>query len=156
VRLLHGDAETRSGKAILFIRLIVGCVFLSEGIQKFLFSETLGAGRFARTGIPAPEILAPFVGASEIVCGTLVLAGLHARLATIPLIVVMVVAIATTKVPICLERGFWAMAHETRTDWSMLIGSLFILISGAGTWSLDAWRGSRLPRPNATERNIPA
>lgn len=123
--------------ASLLVRLIVGCVFLSEGIQKFLFSDSLGVGRFIKIGIPAPEIMAPFVGIVEIVCGTLVLVGFFTRLAAIPLIFNMLVAIAATKVPIFLERGFWVMAHESRTDWSMLLGSLFLALVGAGRWSLD-------------------
>jgi putative oxidoreductase len=124
-------------RAIFAVRLIVGCVFLSEGIQKFLFSESLGVGRFIKIGIPAPEIMAPFVGVVEIVCGTLVLIGLITRLAAIPLIINMLVAISTTKIPILLEKGFWAMAHEARTDWSMILGSLFLLIVGGGQRSLD-------------------
>ncbi len=123
--------------APLLVRLIVGCVFLSEGIQKFLFPDSLGVGRFIKIGIPAPEIMAPFVGVVEIVCGTLVLIGFFTRLAAVPLIIDMVVAIAATKIPILLEKGFWAMAHESRTDWSMLLGSIFLLIAGAGRWSLD-------------------
>jgi uncharacterized membrane protein YphA (DoxX/SURF4 family) len=124
-------------RAIFAVRLMVGCVFLSEGIQKFLFSELLGVGRFVKIGIPAPEILAPFVGVVEIVCGTLVLIGLITRLAAIPLIINMLVAISTTKIPILLEKGFWAMAHEARVDWSMILGSIFLLIMGGGSWSLD-------------------
>lgn len=124
-------------KWVLLIRWMVGVVFLSEGIQKFLFSDALGVGRFLKIGIPAPELLAPFVGLVEIVCGSLVLLGLLTRLATIPLIVNMIVAIYSTKIPILLKEGFWKMAHETRTDFCMLFGSLFLLIVGAGTWSLD-------------------
>jgi putative oxidoreductase len=123
--------------ATLFIRMIVGCVFLTEGIQKFLFSEALGVGRFIKIGIPAPEVMAPFVGVVEIVCGILVLIGLFTRLAAIPLIINMLVAISTTKIPILLEKGFWAMAHEARTDWCMILGSLFLLFIGAGRWSID-------------------
>jgi uncharacterized membrane protein YphA (DoxX/SURF4 family) len=117
---------------------MVGCVFLSEGIQKFLFPAEIGAGRFARIGLPSPEFLGPIVGATEIVCGTLVILGLFTRIAVIPLIVIMVVAIASTKVPILLDSGFWKMAHESRTDFSMLLGSLFLLINGGGRWSADA------------------
>jgi uncharacterized membrane protein YphA (DoxX/SURF4 family) len=125
---------------IVLIRLVVGAVFLSEGIQKFLYADALGVGRFIKIGIPAPEVLAPFVGVVEIVCGTLVLAGLYTRLAALPLIVNMLVAIATTKIPILLESGFWKMAHEARTDWSMLLGSIFLLLVGSGTFSLDNLR----------------
>ncbi|MEW6511713.1 MAG: DoxX family protein [Bacteroidota bacterium] len=133
--------------AYLCVRLIVGCVFLSEGIQKFLFADALGVGRFVKIGIPAPEIMAPFVGVVEIVCGALVLLGLFTRLAAIPLIIDMLVAIATTKIPLLLEKGFWAMAHEARTDWSMLLGSVFLLLTGAGAWSLDAWAGRDVSSP---------
>jgi len=123
--------------AAIIVRIMVGSVFLSEGIQKFLFPEALGVGRFTKIGIPSPEFLAPFVGVCEIVCGLLVLLGLLTRWAVIPLIVNMLVAISTTKIPILLKSGFWAMAHEARTDFSMLLGSLFLLIVGAGPWSLD-------------------
>jgi uncharacterized membrane protein YphA (DoxX/SURF4 family) len=124
-------------RAVVLIRLMVGAVFLSEGIQKFLFPDERGVGRFTRIGIPEPQLLAPFVGIVEICCGALILAGLLTRLAAIPLILNMVVAIAATKIPILLERGFWEMAHESRTDFSMLLGSLFLLIVGGGAWSVD-------------------
>ena len=110
-----------------------------------LFPEALGAGRFTTIGIPAPQIMAPFVGVVEIGCGLLVLLGLFTRLATIPLVVDMLVAIATTKVPILLKSGFWSMAHEARTDWAMLLSTLFLLIAGPGSWSLDARRQGRRP-----------
>ena len=129
--------------AYLLIRLIVGCVFLSEGIQKFLFSDSLGVGRFIKIGIPAPEVMAPFVGVVEIVCGTLILVGFFTQLAAIPLIIDMLVAISTTKIPMLLAKGFWAMAHEARVDWSMLLGSGFLLIVGGGRWSLDAFVARR-------------
>jgi len=51
----------------------------------------------------------------------------------------MLVAIATTKLPMLFKGGFWAMAHEARTDWSMLLGATFLLIVGGGSWSIDAW-----------------
>ena len=125
------------------VRLMVGCVFLSEGLQKFLFAESLGVGRFIKIGIPAPEIIAPFVGGVEIVCGALVLAGLYTRLASVPLIINMLVAISTTKIPILIEKGFWAMAHESRTDWSMLLGSIVLLLAGSGRWSVDSLLADR-------------
>lgn len=130
---------TRAPGATILVRLIVGAVFLSEGLQKFIYPEALGVGRFVKIGIPAPEVMAPFVGIVEITCGTLVLAGAATRVATVPLIINMIVAMLTTKVPILRAEGFWAAAHESRTDWSMLLGSLFLLLVGAGPWSLDAW-----------------
>jgi putative oxidoreductase len=144
-RLLTTTAPTTT----VLIRLMVGAVFVSEGIQKFLYPDQIGSGRFAKIGLPAPDVLGPFVGSVEITAGTLVLIGLGTRLAAIPLIVVMCVALATTKWPILLERGFWAAAHEARTDWSMLLGSLFLLIEGGGAWSIDAKLSSA---PNRRDR----
>ncbi len=142
---------TRSGwnsetapRAVILIRLLVGVVFLSEGIQKFLFPAALGVGRFTQIGLPAPHMLAPLVGGVEAVCGALVIAGLFTRLAAIPLLIVISVAIVTTKLPILHARGLWAMAHEARTDWCMWLGSLFLIIVGPGAWSIDG--GSRRRR----------
>ena len=112
---------------VVLIRLLIGAVFLSEGIQKFLFPDQLGAGRFLKIGLPMPELLGPFVGTFEIVCGILVLLGLLTRLAVIPLLVIMAVAVTTTKWPMLAAQGFWHMAHEARTDWSMFLGSMFLL-----------------------------
>jgi putative oxidoreductase len=83
------------------------------------------------------------VGVVEISCGVLLLLGLLTRLAALPLIIDMFVAIVTTKIPIFLQNGFWKMAHEARTDYAMLLGSLFLLIVGAGPWSGDAWLTKR-------------
>jgi len=129
----------RAPAAVVLIRLMAGAVFLSEGIQKFLFPAALGVGRFASIGIPAPEIMAPFVGVVEIGCGSLLIIGLIARLAAVPLLINIVVAIATTKVPLLMKSGFWAAAHEARTDYCMLLALLFVLIVGGGRWSVDAW-----------------
>ncbi|HTR77719.1 MAG TPA: DoxX family protein [Gemmatimonadaceae bacterium] len=130
--------ETRAPEATILIRLVVGAVFLSEGIQKFLFPATLGVGRFAQIGIPAPAVMAPFVGVVEIVGGVLVLVGLATRCAAIALMIDITVAILSTKVPMLAAKGFWATAHEARVDWSMLLGALFLLMVGAGPWSVDA------------------
>jgi putative oxidoreductase len=144
-------ASRAPGWSIL-IRLVVGLVvFFPEGIQKLVFPEILGAGRFANIGIPFPEIMGPFVGVIETVCGALIILGLFTRLAAIPLIAIMIVAIVSTKVPILLGHefwffhlpklaryGFWSMMHEARDDFGMLLGSLYLLIEGGGKWSLDA------------------
>lgn len=133
------DLHSRAAKAVALVRLMVGAVFLSEGIQKFLFADSLGVGRFIKVGIPFPEVTAPFVGTVEIVCGALVLLGLFTRYGAIPLIVIMCVAISTTKIPMLFAKGFWVMAHESRTDWSMLLGAIFLAVMGSGRWSLDVW-----------------
>jgi putative oxidoreductase len=143
-RFVSVDRTSRKlSHSIILIRILVAFVFLSEGIQKFLFSDALGVGRFIKIGIPMPEITAPFVGIVEIACGSFILFGLYTRLAALLLIINMLVAILTTKIPILLEKGFWAMAHEARVDWSMIVGSLFLLIVGSGRWSLDDIRGRK-------------
>jgi uncharacterized membrane protein YphA (DoxX/SURF4 family) len=129
--------STGRDKSIILIRFMVGAVFLSEGIQKFLFPEKVGAGRFQKIGIPNPEFFGPFVSAFEITCGFLILIGLFTRFAAIPLIIIMLVAIATTKATVLANDGFWEMLHGSRTDWAMLLGSIFLLIRGGGKWSFD-------------------
>jgi len=136
-------ATTHAPAAVLLVRLLVGCVFLSEGIQKFLFPGALGVGRFVKIGIPSPDVMAPFVGVCEIVSGSLLVLGLLTRLGAIVLAIDISVAIATTKVPMLLHEGFWKMAHESRVDFCMFLGSLFLLIVGAGALSIDARLGLR-------------
>ncbi|GIF02669.1 DoxX family protein [Actinoplanes siamensis] len=141
-RLSGADAPA----AVILIRFYVGAVFLFEGIQKFLYPDRLGTGRFDKAGIPAPDLFAPLDGVFEIVCGLLILAGLLTRLAAVPMIVNMIGALLITKLPILWgaaplfgdASGWWDFVHESRTDLAQLCGSLFLLIVGAGTWSLDA------------------
>lgn len=128
----------KTERALILIRLSVGAIFLSEGIQKFLFPETCGMGRFAQIGIPGPCVLAPFVGAVEIVFGAFIIIGFLTRLSAIPLLVDIGVAIATTKIPILMDKGFWAMAHEARTDYAMFMGLLFLLAAGGGEYSAES------------------
>lgn len=133
------------------VRLMVGAVFLSEGIQKFLYPAMRGPGRFADMGWPMPEVLGTFVGGAEVVFGVLILIGFYTRWAAAGTATIMTVAIITTKIPIWLGAGFgpfevrelstygfWSMAHAMRTDWAMLLGSLVLVIAGAGPWSADS------------------
>jgi putative oxidoreductase len=136
--------DTGSAKTTLLVRLIIGVVFLSEGIQKFLLPEVRGAGRFEKIGLPSPDFLGSFVGTFEILCGALIIVGLFTRLASIPLIIIMLVAFATTKAEILSQEGFWELLHRSRTDWAMLLGSVFLLIEGSGNWSLDEKLSKRL------------
>lgn len=133
----------RGPPSVICIRLLVGLVFLSEGIQKFMYPDQLGPGRFERIGIPAATFFADLDGVVEIVCGTLVLLGLLTRVAAVPLLIDMVGAIVLTKLRALQPggflgvEGFWGMAHAARTDLSMLLGLIFLLWSGPGRWSLD-------------------
>ncbi|MBD3234828.1 MAG: DoxX family membrane protein [candidate division Zixibacteria bacterium] len=153
--------STRAPSASILIRIVVGAVFLSEGIQKFIIPDARGVGRFESIGLPSPEILANFVGAVEIISGSLLMVGLLTRLAAISLIIIMITAIITTKIPILLGHsywglnlrdlssyGFWSMAHASRTDFAMLFGSLYLLIVGSGTISLDYIIKGRTAKPS--------
>src|SRR5580692_9690163 len=104
--------ESRTSKAVLLIRILVGWVFLSEGIQKFLFPDSLGVGRFVKIGIPSPQVMAPFVGVVEIVCGALLLVGFFTRLATVPLLIDICVALYSTKIVTFAKNEFWPTLHE--------------------------------------------
>jgi len=155
---------TEAPAATLLIRLVVGGIFLTEGIQKCLYPAELGGGRFAKIGIPAPEMMGPFVGGVEIVCGALVIFGFLTRIAALLLLIDISVAIVSTKIPILLAHGFWAfslaklprygflaMMHEARTDLAMWFGLLFLLLVGAGRkWSLDAKLAAAVTDSDAT------
>ena len=150
--ILMDVLRTRAPGWSILVRLLVGLVvFFPEGIQKLAFPDFLGAGRFAHIGIPYPDLMGPFVGTIETICGALIILGLLTRVAAIPLIVIMIVAIISTKVPILLghdfwifhlaklsRHGFWSMIHEARADFDMLLGAIYLLIEGAGRWSVDA------------------
>lgn len=124
--------QSLNGNGIIIIRLIVGLIFLSEGIQKFLFPESLGFGRFEKIGFSNPGFWAAFTAVFEIICGLLVLTGFLARLASVPLLVVMITAFITTKLPILAGKGFWAFAHEYRTDFAMTLLLIYLLLYKEG------------------------
>lgn len=149
---LKNFLKTDNSSTTILIRLIVGLVFLSEGIQKFLFPELRGAGRFETIGLPEPEFLGYFVGSFEVLCGLLVLIGFLTRFASIPLLIIMLVAIYTTKSQVFIEKGFWELLHGSRTDWSMLLGSIFLIVKGGGRWSLDKIFGEEI-RDNIHQNN---
>jgi uncharacterized membrane protein YphA (DoxX/SURF4 family) len=130
--------STLNQNGTILIRLIVGLIFLSEGIQKFLFPELLGTGRFLKIGFSEPAFWAYFTGTFEIICGTLILIGFLSRLASIPLLIVMITAFITTKWSMLIGKGFWVMAHEYRTDFAMTLLLVFMLIYGSGAWSIDS------------------
>jgi putative oxidoreductase len=156
--------RTSAPASVVLIRLLVGVVFAAEGVQKLLFPAELGVGRFTRIGIPYPGIMAPFVGAAEIVCGILMILGLLTRLGALVMLINISVAIVSTKLPILLGHavgpfslatlaryGFWSAIHEARTDLCMWLGSLFLIIVGAGVVSLDALLARALLPPARSE-----
>jgi putative oxidoreductase len=124
-------------RAVL-VRLVVGLVFLTEGIQKFLFPNLLGTGRFLTIGFSNPSFWAYFTGTFEIICGGLILIGLMTRLASVPLLIIMMTAFITTKWPLLVTKGFWPFAHEYRTDFAMTVLLIYLIIYGSGNWSVDS------------------
>lgn len=160
--------EPSGASANLLIRLVVGGVFLNEGILKFLYPVAQASGRFARIGIPYPHFFGPFVGTVEVVCGAMIILGLLTRPAAIVLFIDISVAIFTTKAPILLGHGFLgfssrsldhygvlSMVHEARTDFSMWFGLLFLSLSGPGRMSLDARLRSGNSTTNQRSMRIP-
>jgi putative oxidoreductase len=140
---------SNASPAMLLVRVAVGFVFLTSGIVKFVF-ENQGEGRFLKLGFHAPEATAYFVGTVEIAAGALLMVGLLTRLAAIPLIVDMAVAIVTSKLPLLFgpgpepvaaapKVGLWAFAYVARLDLTMLLLVSFLLVVGAGAYSVDAW-----------------
>ena len=118
----------------------MGLIFLTQGVLKYI-DPHMGVVRFAKIGFPSPDFTAHFVGTFEIVCGVLVLIGLFTKLASIPLLIVILTAIATTKIPELFrpDQGFWFMVSDARTDFAMTMSLLFLVSVGAGSCSLDAW-----------------
>lgn len=129
--------NTVNDNRAILIRLVVGLIFLTEGIQKFLFPELLGPGRFEKIGFSDPAFWAYFTGTFEIICGTLILFGLITRLAVIPLFIIMVTAFITTKWTLLINKGFWVFAHEYRTDFAMTLLLIYLLIYNSGKWSAN-------------------
>jgi uncharacterized membrane protein YphA (DoxX/SURF4 family) len=151
-------------RATILIRVMAGAVFLWEGILKFVYVNQ-GVGRFTKLGFPFPELTAHFVGTLEIVGGLLLIAGLLTRLAAIPFVIEMVVAMLSTKIALYLgtsplplppsppQVGMWAVLHEVRSEYAQLMSVLFLLAVGPGPWSLDALIArARVPRPVTASR----
>ncbi len=136
----------RKNLPMLLIRVIVGLVFLTEGILKFVLPSELGSGRFAHIGLPYPHLLAPIVAVVEIIAGAALMLGVYAGDAAVLLLIVILTAIATTKVPILLGHNFGrfelprlshygllSFLHEARTDLCMLVGCVAILLDSGLT-----------------------
>jgi putative oxidoreductase len=142
-------AASAGPASIIFIRLAVGLIFFTQGILKFT-DPHMGVDRFARIGFPEPYFTAHFVGTFEIICGLLVLFGLRTRAASVPLLIIICTAIATTKIPELARpaQGFWFMVSDARTDFAMLCSLLFLIMTGGGAFSVDSrLEGARGPAP---------
>jgi uncharacterized membrane protein YphA (DoxX/SURF4 family) len=133
---------TQAPGSVLLVRTAVGLIFFTQGILKYI-DPNMGVVRFTRIGFSHPYFTACFVGTFEILCGLLLLLGIGTRLVSIPLLIVIVTAIATTKIPELFRanQGFWYMVSDARTDFAMLCCLFFLISVGGGSLSLDARLG---------------
>jgi len=129
--------NTENDSKIIIIRLIVGLIFISEGIQKFLIVTIFGPAFFQEIGFANPMFWVNFTGAFEILCGILILFGLFTRLASIPLFTIMIFAFIITKLPLLATKGIWTFLHEYATEFSLTLLLVLLFIYGGGRWSAD-------------------
>jgi putative oxidoreductase len=130
--------STGDDRKTIFIRLITGLIFISEGIQKYLIVTMYGQLFFEHIGFSNPQFWVYFTGTFEILCGMLILFGLLTRLASIPLIIIMIFAFVKTQLPLLSTNGFWTFAHEYSTGFSLTMLLIVLLIYGGGKWSVDS------------------
>jgi putative oxidoreductase len=138
--ILHFLVRPReASRSVLLVRIAVGLIFLTQGVLKYI-DPNMGVVRFTRIGFSNPYFTAHLVGSFEIFCGLLLLLGLGTRLASFPPLIVIITAIATTKIPELFRanQGFWYMVSDARTDFAMLCCLVFLISVGGGSWSLDA------------------
>ena len=129
--------DTGDDGKIIFIRVITGLIFISEGIQKYLIVTMFGPAFFREIGFANPMFWVYFTGAFEIICGLMVLIGLFTRVASIPLLIIMVIAFITTKLPLLPAKGLWTFLHEYSTEFSLTLLLILLMIYGGGKWSVD-------------------
>jgi putative oxidoreductase len=133
----------------ILLRVMAGSVFLWEGVMKFVFTNQ-GVGRFTKLGFPAPHFMATSDAWLEIIGGALLIVGLLTRPVAILFVIEMLVAMASTKIPMFLgtyplplppvppQLGFWAVLHEIRSEYAQLACSMFVLLVGPGPRSMEA------------------
>ena len=129
--------QTSDDGKMVFVRMIAGVVFVSEGIQKYLVVSLLGPSYFQDIGFGHPMFWSYFTGSFEILCGLLVVAGLFTRIAAVPLLTIMITAYFTAKLPVLLDKGFLSFAQVYRVDYALTILIIMLLVYGAGRWSVD-------------------
>jgi putative oxidoreductase len=117
--------------AQLLSRVIIGYVFILSGWGKFHHLAKV-TDFFRSLGIPLPELHAPFVAAMELGCGALILVGLFTQLASIPLMVIMGMAVVTAKM------GDISNLNDLFTTYEFVYIAvlLWLMTEGAGPISL--------------------
>jgi putative oxidoreductase len=126
----------------LAARLVVGWTFMWSGWEKLNALPQI-TQNFIDWGIPFPTVLTPFVSGVEFFGGLLLLLGLFTRIAAVPLVVVMIVAVLSAKLNQVdsLETllGFEELAYMALFGW--------LAVAGPGPISLDyllqRWRAKQ-------------
>jgi putative oxidoreductase len=136
--------------APLLARLTVGVAFAESGWGKVHNLEAV-AGYFAELGIPAPAFQATFVSYVELICGSLVLFGLATRVAAVPLIGTMVVALLTAKASDI--AGFSDLIGTIELCYAVLC--TWLALAGPGAASIDHAIARRASAPTAASSVLP-
>jgi putative oxidoreductase len=153
-RLILTVAGALSWAGPTLARWTVGWIFVLSGWGK-LHNLDQVIGYFGELGIPHPELQAPFASGTELVCGTLILIGLFTRVASVPLIITMIVAIVTAKKDDVSSVGDLFGLIE----WCYIALLVWLGVSGPGPLSLDAllvrWATQRESQPDAAAARAP-
>jgi putative oxidoreductase len=148
--LFDSPSRRQIDTALAVLRIVLGVTFILHGGQKlFVFGFDGVSGAFAQMGIPAPGLLGPFVALVEFFGGIAIVLGLLTRLAALGIAATMVVAILTVH----LKNGFFAPTGF-EFPLSLLGSAIALIITGAGTFSLDAVIGKRLNAGTAVDPEV--
>ena len=118
--------------APLVARITLGVLFVSTGWGKVHDLDKV-TGFFTDLGIPAPHLNAVMVSFVELFGGSLLLIGLASRLAALPLMASMAVAILTAQ----REQVSGLPDLFGLVEWTYLALLLWVALSGPGKLSLD-------------------
>jgi len=132
---LRKTFTTHAPCSTVFIRLMLGGMLVSEGIQK-LPANHLGDNSY-------PDLVSLVPGGCEIICGALLILGMMTRLAVFPMIVGSLLAIVYAKTSSFQELDLWQVVRDAPTELPLLFGGTFLLIVGAGHFSFDALLAGR-------------
>lgn len=136
----------------IILRIGVGLIFLTEGLNKFIHPSERGSGRFMELGFPAPELVANAIGIVEIIAGSMLLMGFLTRFAAIFLLGVALNAIILTKIPVLIGApigpftgvdadffGITGFMYEARLDFLNFMATLYLVAAGPDQRSLDMY-----------------
>jgi len=121
---------------LLVLRVFWGWQFVQTGWGKLMHLERT-AGYFSDLGIPAPHLNAFMAGGTECLGGCLLVLGLWARLASVPLIATMLVAYATAEKEALAAIASNPDKFTSAAPFLFLLTALIVLAFGPGIFSVD-------------------